>query len=198
MVARVQAIIKTQKDMIRVYEMLAEGFEEIEALMPVDVLRRGGIDIQTVSVAAGRSVRSSHGVAIEADLVFSEADFSLGDMVLLPGGLPGATNLDAHAGVRQVLAEYAAHGKRIGAICAAPLVLGRMGLLRGRRATCYPGFEKYLEGADTTGELFTIDGNVITGRGPAAALDYSIAVLSLLAGGEKAEETASGMGRHWL
>lgn len=184
--------------MAKVFEMLAEGFEEVEALMPVDVLRRGGVDVKTVSTTDSRIVRSSHGVAIEADVMFDEAEFDGADMVLLPGGLPGATNLDVHVGVKRVLSDFAEQGKLIGAICAAPLVLGRSGLLSGKRATCYPGFEKYLEGATTTGELFTIDGKIITGRGPAAAFDYSLAVLSMLEGSKKADEVASGMGRQWL
>jgi len=117
--------------------------------------------------------------------------------VLLPGGMPGAANLDMHEGVRGVLADYAARGKRIGAICAAPMVLGRMRLLKGLRATCYPGFERYLEGAAVTGELFTVDGNVITGRGPAAAAPYAIKILSLLVSDTVAHDVAEGMGMFW-
>jgi len=184
--------------MSKVFELLAEGFEEVEALMPVDVLHRGGVEVFTVSTSAQRSVKGAHGVVVEADLLFAETDFAAGTMLLLPGGMPGAANLDMHTGVRQVIADYAEQGKRIGAICAAPMVLGRMGLLKGRKATCYPGFEKYLDGAAYTGELYTIDGNIITGKGPIAAFDYSVAILSLLKGDGTADEVANGMGYSWL
>lgn len=184
--------------MAKVFELLAEGFEEIEALMPVDVLRRGGVDVLTVSISSERAVKGAHGVVVEADFVFDEADFESADMLLLPGGMPGAANLDAHTGVRKLLTDHANKGKRIGAICAAPMVLGRLGLLKGRDATCYPGFEKYLEGANATGELYVIDGNIITGKGPAAAFNYSLAILSLLCGDQVAEQVGLGMGSNWL
>jgi len=176
---------------------LAEGFEEVEALMPVDVLRRGGVDVSTVSITAQRAVKGAHDVVVEADTTFDEADFDSADMLLLPGGMPGAAHLDAHVGVQEVLLRYANAGKRIGAICAAPMVLGRLGLLKGREATCYPGFEQYLEGAHATGKLFVIDGNIITGKGPAAAFDYSLALLSQLCGKEVAEQVGLGMGHEW-
>lgn len=165
--------------MYKVYEFLANGFEEIEGLAPVDILRRAGIDIQTVSITGSERVQSSHGVTVLADKTFEEAgDFSDADMLLLPGGMPGSTNLNAHEGVRQALLRQNAQGKRIGAICAAPMVLGSLGLLQGRRATCSPGFKEYLTGAEYTGELFTVDGNIITGEGPAATLPYAYKILS--------------------
>lgn len=183
--------------MAKVYEFLADGFEEVEALAPVDVLRRGGVEVRTVSVTGRRDVEGSHGIALRADMLFEEADFSGADMLLLPGGMPGSASLDMHSGLRGVLAAHAASGRFVGAICAAPMVLGRMGLLDGRRATCYPGFEKYLEGAVPTGELFTVDGNIITGKGPAASLPYAYRILSLLSGDAAAREVAEGMGFYW-
>lgn len=183
--------------MAKVYEFLADGFEEVEALAPVDVLRRGGVEVLTVSVTGQPCVKSSHGVSVCADVLFEEAGFEDADMLLLPGGMPGSATLDSHAGVRAALAAQAAAGRRIGAICAAPMVLGRMGLLKGRRATCYPGFEKYLEGAEATGELVTVDGNIVTGRGPAASLPYAYTILSLLEGDEAARLVAEGMGWYW-
>lgn len=135
--------------MAKVYEFLATGFEDIEALIPLDIMRRAGVDFKTVSVTGDRLVESAHGVKLEADLLIEEANFSDADLIMLPGGLPGATNLNAHEGVRRALVEQNARGKMIGAICAAPMVLGGLGMLEGKRATCYPGFEKYLEGADT-------------------------------------------------
>lgn len=179
--------------MIKVYEFLADGFEDIEGLAPVDVLRRGGVDIQTVSVTGSEYVETSHGVTLRADILFEDARFDDAAMLLLPGGMPGSATLDAHEGLREVLLSHASHGGYIGAICAAPLVPGRLGLLRGYRATCYPGFEKYLEGADYTAECVTVDGKFVTGNGPGAVLPYALTLLSLLAGEDKAREIATGM-----
>lgn len=175
-----QRVVKPtkQKTMAKVYEFLATGFEEVEALLPVDILRRAGVEIKTVSVTGDTWVTSSHGVTIQADLKFEDIPhFDDVDMLLLPGGMPGATNLNEHAGVREALLAHHAKGKRIGAICAAPMVLGSLGLLKGRKATCSPGFEKYMEGADYTAELFTVDGNIITGEGPAATFPYAYEIL---------------------
>lgn len=170
--------------MAKVYEFLANGFEEIEALAPVDILRRGGVEVKTVSVTGSEWAESSHGVTVRADLKMEDADLNDADMLLLPGGMPGATNLNAHEGVRQALMAQAAKGGKIGAICAAPMVLGSLGLLRGRHATCSPGFEKYMDGAEYTAELFTVDGNIITGEGPAATLPYAYKILSMFVGNQ--------------
>lgn len=165
--------------MAKIFEFLANGFEEIEALAPVDILRRGNQEVYTVSVTGSQFVESSHGITVKADLLFEEADLSEADMLLLPGGMPGSANLNNHEGVRQALSAHYAKGKRLGAICAAPMVLGSLGILRGRRATCSPGFEIYLEGAEYTAELFTIDGNIITGEGPAASFPYAYKILEM-------------------
>lgn len=164
--------------MAKVYEFLANGFEEIEGLAPVDILRRGGVDIKTVSITGSEYVETSHGVMVKADLVFEKADLSDAEMLMLPGGMPGSTNLCEHEGVRKILVEQYNKGKRIGAICAAPMVLGSIGLLAGKKATCSPGFQKYLTGAEYTGDLFTVDGRIITGEGPAATLPYAYKILS--------------------
>lgn len=179
--------------MAKIYQFIADGSEEIESLAVVDILRRGGVDIKTVSINDTCEVTLSHGVKVLADLTFAEADLSDADMLLLPGGLPGATNLQAHAGVCKALTEQAAKGGKIGAICAAPMVFGSLGLLKGRKATCYPGFEKYLDGAEYTHELFTVDGNIITGEGPAATLPYAYKILSMFVGEEKTKELQDGM-----
>lgn len=176
-----------------VYEFLATGFEDIEALAPLDILRRGGVEIKTVSITGDLIVESAHGVGIKADLLFEDADLASADLLMLPGGLPGATNLNEHEGLRRALVEHNAKGKRIAAICAAPLVLGGLGLLEGRLATCYPGFESHLKGATYTAELYTIDGNITTGRGPAASLPYGYALLEQLAGEEVAKQLRDGM-----
>lgn len=164
--------------MAKVYEFLANGFEEIEGLAPVDILRRGGVEVITVSVTGDLMVETSHGITVMADALLEETDLSDADMLLLPGGMPGSKNLNAHEGVRAAVMAQAAKGGRIGAICAAPMVLGSLGLLQGKRATCSPGFEVYMDGAEYTAELFTVDGNIITGEGPAATLPYAYRILS--------------------
>jgi len=179
--------------MAKVYEFLANGFEEIEALAPVDILRRGGVEVVTVSVNGTQYVESSHGVTVKADAMFEDVDLKDADMLLLPGGLPGSTNLRDHAGVCDALLKQAERNGRIGAICAAPMVLGKLGLLRGKRATCSPGFEKYLDGADYTADLFTTDGNIITGEGPAATLPYAYEILSFFAPKEVVDKLKHGM-----
>ena len=179
--------------MAKVYEFLANGFEEVEGLAPVDILRRGGVDIKTVSVTGSEYVETSHGITIKADLTIENTDLSDADMLLLPGGLPGATNLRDHEGVCAALKAQAAKGGRIGAICAAPLVLGHLGLLEGRYATCYPGFEGELKGATYTAQLVTVDGNVVTGKGPAAAFEYAFTLLSILKGEKVVSDLRKGM-----
>ena len=165
--------------MAKIYEFLADGFEEIEAMAPVDILRRGHQEVITLSVNGALWVESSHGITIKADMLFEEADLSDADMLLLPGGMPGSVNLNQHEGVRQALLAQDEKGRRIGAICAAPMVLGSLGLLQGRRATCSPGFETYLTGAEYTHELVTIDGHIITGEGPAASFPYAYEILRM-------------------
>ena len=179
--------------MAKVYEFLATGFEDIEALIPLDVMRRASVDFKTVSITGDLYVESAHGVSIKADMLIEDADLSDADLIMLPGGLPGATNLNAHNGVKKAVVEQNARGKMIGAICAAPMVLGGIGLLQGRRATCYPGFEKYLEGAEYTHELCTVDGNITTGEGPAAALPYAYTLLAALTDKHTADQVAEGM-----
>jgi len=180
--------------MAKVYEFLANGFEEIEGMAPVDILRRGGVDIKTVSVTGSEYVQSSHGITIKADLKFEDiADFDDADMLMLPGGMPGSVNLNEHQGVRKAILKQFESGKRVGAICAAPMVLGSLGILRGKKATCSPGFEKYMDGADYTAELYTIDGNIITGEGPAATLPYAYQILSFFVPEDKVRQLMGGM-----
>ena len=185
--------IKQQNIMAKVYMFLADGSEEIESLIPVDVFRRGGVDVKTVSINGSEYVTASHGVTIKADLKFEDADLSDADLLMLPGGLPGATNLNAHEGVRQALLRQYEGGKLVAAICAAPMVLGSLGIVNGKRATCYPGFEKYLDGAEYTRELCTVDGNVVTGEGPAATLPYAYTLLAMLTSEQTAQSVAEGM-----
>src|SRR5574344_42753 len=168
-----------------IYEFLAEGFEEIEALAPVDVLRRGGLEVHTVSVTGNIMVTSSHGVTVKSDVLFENVDFSNASLLLLPGGMPGSVNLNNHDGVKAAVLNHYKSGKLVGAICAAPMVLGGLGILKGKKATCSPGFEKYLDGAEYTSALCTVDGNVVTGKGPAATLPYSYTLLGILTDEDK-------------
>lgn len=182
--------------MAKVYVFLADGFEDVEALIPVDVLRRGGVEVVTVSTTDFPLVESAHGVNIEADLQFEQCDFADADLLMLPGGMPGAANLYAHEGVCKAVCNQAAAGKKVSAICAAPaVVLAQLGLLEGKKATCYPGFEQALKdaGATYTADLVTVDGNITTGEGPAAAFPYAYELLSQLMNKEVSDQVAEGM-----
>lgn len=181
--------------MAKVYVFLADGFEDVEALIPVDVLRRGGVDVVTVStIDDSQIVESAHGVQMVADALFDECDFSDADLLMLPGGMPGAANLYAHQGVCEAVRRQFQAGKRLSAICAAPaVVLAQLGLLDGRRATCYPGFEQLLTKAEYTGELVTVDGNITTAEGPAAAFPYAYELLGQLVSKDVARQIAVGM-----
>ena len=176
-----------------IFVFLADGFEEIEAITPIDVLRRAGLNVQTVSVMEEQIVVGAHGIPVVADKMFADIHLEDAEMLLLPGGLPGATNLDAHQGLSDMIMEFASEGKALAAICAAPLVFGNRGLLQGKKATCYPGFESYLIGAEYTAALVEIDGNFITAKGPGAAMDFAFAIVEKYCGTEKVNELKSGM-----
>ena len=176
-----------------IFVFLAEGFEEIEALTPVDVLRRAGLSVQTVSVMDEQVVAGAHGVPVLADKMFAEINPEDAEMILLPGGLPGATNLDSHEGLSRLILDFAEADKPLAAICAAPLVLGNRGLLQGKKATCYPGFETYLQGAEYTAALVEKDGNIITGKGPGAAMEFAFAIVEKYCGMDKVNELKQGM-----
>ena len=176
-----------------IYVFLAEGFEEVEALTPVDVLRRAGLPVKTVSVTGVLTVNGAHGVPVIADMVFEEVKEADTEMIVLPGGLPGAKNLDAHKGLSDLIMAFAEAGKPLSAICAAPLVYGKRGLLKGKKATCYPGFDNFLEGAEYTAAMVEKDGNIITGKGPGAAMEFALAVVELLQGKDKVAELRKAM-----
>lgn len=179
--------------MEKVYEFLADGFEEIEALGPVDVLRRGGVEVNTVSVSGTLTVTSAHGVKVQADMLLADADLADAALLLIPGGMPGAQNVDECEAVRRALLAQNNAGRRIGAICAGPMVLGHLGILKGRRATCYPGFDKELDGAEYTADPITVDGNIITGKGPGATLDYAYTLLEMFKGERVTRMMKEGM-----
>lgn len=151
--------------------LLAEGFEEVEALAPVDIMRREGIDVKTVGIA-GIEVRGTHGITVRADMTADEVNEAEISAVVFPGGMPGSLNLDASPYANEFIAAAIMNGGHIAAICAAPLVLGRRGLLRGKRATCFPGFEGELMGATVTGEAVVTDGNITTARDFRAAAEF--------------------------
>lgn len=188
-------VILNYKDMAKVYVFLANGFEDVEALIPVDVLRRGGVEVVTVSTDEdSQVVESAHGVGIVADAMFGDCDFSDADLLMLPGGMPGASNLYEHEGVRRAVLAQAAAGKKVSAICAAPaVVLAQLGVLDGKQATCYPGFERLLDKAQYTAALVTVDGNITTAEGPAAAFPYAYELLAQLVDKATADQIAEGM-----
>ena len=181
--------------MAKVYVFFANGFEDIEALAPVDILRRGGVEVVTVSINDTNKVESAHGVTILTDVTFEEiSSFADADLLMLPGGMPGASNLFAHEGVREALNAQFAAGKKIAAICASPaVVLAPLGILDGKRATCYPGFEDELMGATPTGTLVEVDGQFITGKGPAAVFEFGYAIVEFLKDKATADALRQGM-----
>lgn len=176
-----------------IYAFLATGFEEVEALGPIDVCRRAGLEVKTVSIMDNLTVQGAHGVGIVADSMFADNDYSNADMLFLPGGMPGAANLNAHEGLRQAILAHNAQGKPLAAICAAPMVYGNLGLAEGKKMTCYPGFEQYLTGAEYTAALVQKDGMMFTGKGPAAALALGYAIVEHFKGAEVAEGLKQGM-----
>ena len=167
---------------------LADGFEEIEGLTVVDVLRRAGLPVKTVSIMGRREVTGSHQITVLADVLFEETSFEETAALVLPGGMPGTLNLGAHSGVTETVSRSYQEGKMVAAICAAPSVLGQLGILKGRRATCYPGFEEKMTGAVATGAKAEVSDNVITGKGMGAAIPFALALVGQLLGEEKARE----------
>ncbi len=176
-----------------IYAFFADGFEEIEAFTAIDTLRRAGFDVVMVSVTGDEIVVGAHDISVLCDSMFENCDFFDAALLLLPGGMPGASTLEKHEGLRKLIADFAAKNKPLAAICAAPMVLGKMGLLKGRKVTCYPSFEQYLEGAECVDELVVRDGNIITGMGPGGAMHFALAIVEMLEGAEKVAELKEAM-----
>ena len=172
----------------RVSVFLADGFEEIEGLTVVDLLRRAGVEVTTVSITGDYTIHGAHKIDVQADKLFDEVNYGEEDMVILPGGMPGTLNLGAHEGVKEVLAQFYKEEKYIGAICAAPSVLGKYGMLEGRKATSYPGFEEALNCAEYVTDPVAVSDFVITSRGLGTAIEFSLTLIEKLVGAEKAEE----------
>lgn len=178
-----------------VYLFLANGFEETEAIAPVDVLRRSGVEVLTVAVeeSSDMVIEGAHGINVRADIALSDVDFSDIDAIVLPGGMPGTKNLDENADVRQAIKYCYDNNKLICAICAAPSILGHMGLLAGRKATCFPGFERELHSSVFTGASVTVDGNIITADGPGSALSFAEAIAAKFVGETAARRVTDSM-----
>ncbi len=163
-----------------IYVFLAEGFEEIEAITVIDVLLRGEVDVKTVSITDSLQVTGSHGISVIADTVIDKTDIKNADAVIFPGGMPGTKNLDESKEVDRIIFEANNSGKWIAAICAAPMILGKRGLLKGKEAVCFPGFEKYLEGAVVKADKAIVSANIITSRGAGTAFDFAWTILSVI------------------
>jgi protein deglycase len=172
--------------LVMIYLFLEDRFEEVEALAPIDILRRAGADLKTVG-ESGRVVTGAHGVSVMADLLESDVSFDNMDMVILPGG-PGTSNHEKSAVVRDALLYCEKNKKLIGAICAAPSVLGHLGILRGKKAVCFPGFEAELEGATVLQDPVCVSQNVITARGAGVAIEFALALTAAVFGDKKSEE----------
>lgn len=179
--------------MSRVCVFLAEGFEEIEGLTVVDILRRAGVETQTVSISEDPMVAGSHGISVKADVCLTDADFQETELLVLPGGMPGTKHLGACVRLTDLLTEFHQAGKRVAAICAAPGVLGDLGILKGRKAACYPGFEDRLAGAEVVFDRVVTDGNVTTSRGMGTAIAFALELVKLLVSEEKALEIKKGI-----
>lgn len=169
---------------------IADGCEEIEALTVVDLLRRAGIPIDMISVSGKKTVTGAHGITFETDTTLAETDFSSLDGIILPGGMPGTIHLKENPDVIRTIQTFDEAGKLVAAICAAPTVLGAAGVLEGKKATCYPGMEDGLTGADFAAEPVVVDGHIITSRGMGTAIDFSLAIIAFFTDSKQADALA--------
>ena len=177
-------------DMSKVAVFFGTGFEEIEALTVVDILRRADIETDMVSVMGEKSVTGSHKIAVEMDKLLEEVNFDQVDVIVLPGGLAGTKNLEACEPLMEQVDRFVSSGKTVAAICAAPSILGHRGHLKGKKACSYPSFESHLEGAEVLHQPAVIDGNIVTGRGMGASVPFGLAILEKLKGKETARQMA--------
>lgn len=179
--------------MSKIGVFMAEGCEEIEGLTVVDVARRAGLEIEMISVSGEREVKGSHGIVFHADTVIDQADFGGFDGIVLPGGMPGTLNLGESETVNRVIKEFAESGRLVAAICAAPSVLGQAGILEGKKATCHPGFEEKLTGADCKEEPVVVDSNVITSRGMGTAIPFALEIVRYFLDDAAVEKVCAGL-----
>jgi 4-methyl-5(b-hydroxyethyl)-thiazole monophosphate biosynthesis len=179
--------------MDKVYVFLADGFETVEALAPVDVMRRAGLQVTTVSIMGRSNVVSAQNVTVVADVLFEDVVFDDASALVLPGGGVGTDNLSAHEPLRALLVDACSRGMLVAAICAAPMVFGRIGILKGKKATCYPGCEGDLFDAEYTAAAVEQDGNIITACGPGASFDFGFAIIERFCGAGVVETLRSQM-----
>lgn len=175
-----------------IYVMLAQGFEEIEALAFVDILRRADINVETVSIYDHKNVKGSHGIEVIADKILSDIT-DMSDGIVLPGGIPGTYNLQKNDKLIELLKNYNEKGKFVAAICAAPSILGEIGILRGKKATCYPSFENKLIGSTISHDMVVVDGNIITSRGAGTAHEFALKFVEIIKGKNISDELRSSM-----
>ena len=176
-----------------IYTMLADGFEEVEALAVIDVLKRADYEVKTVSIQDKEVVTGAHNIGIVADLTWRRADFDQCDMIFLPGGMPGTKYLEKYKPLTELLTDFYQNGGKVAAICAAPGIFERLGFLKGRNATSYPSVMEQLKSARTSLEPVVVDGNVTTSRGLGTAIDFSLSLIGQLEGSAKAEEIAESV-----
>ncbi len=178
---------------MKIFVFLANGFEEIEAIAPIDIFRRAQIDVTTVSIYEIKEVTSAHGITVQADSIFSETDFSGEKLLYLPGGMPGTKNLDEHDGLKKLLQSQADKNNPIAAICAAPSILGKMGLLDGKEAICYPGFEELLTGATISKDKLVKTGNINMAKAAGVAIPFALKIVEELKGKDQADKVANSI-----
>lgn len=179
--------------MSNVYVFFADGFEEIEGLTVIDVLRRAGLSVHMVSISGKTEVTGSHGIRVLTEQNIDQVQEDSGDLLVLPGGMPGTLNLGACEALKQKLQTAKEKGVRVGAICAAPSILGDLGLLNGKKAVCYPGFEERLTGAAVGREPVVTQDHITTSRGMGTAIDFALELVRLMAGKEKASSVAESI-----
>jgi 4-methyl-5(b-hydroxyethyl)-thiazole monophosphate biosynthesis len=178
---------------MQIYLFLAEGFEEIEAIAPIDIFRRAGLIVTTVSISDEKAVTGAHGITVLADSIFEQTNFVEDSMLFLPGGLPGTTNLDNHSGLKTLIQIQSDKGNKMAAICAAPSIFGKMGLLADKEAICYPGFENQLQKATLSTSDTIRSGNIFTAKAAGSAMDFTLMIVSDLKGKEVAEAIRASM-----
>lgn len=178
---------------MKIYIFLAEGFEEIEAIAPIDIFRRAGIEVLTVSVSDSKIVTGAHAIPVVADCLFADAIINPEDMLFLPGGMPGTTNLEKHEGLRQLILEMSSKGAKLAAICAAPSIFGNLGMLEGLEAICYPGFENSLKGALLSDQKIVKSDNIFTAKAAGVAIEFALKLVADLQGEEAAESISKAI-----
>jgi 4-methyl-5(b-hydroxyethyl)-thiazole monophosphate biosynthesis len=178
---------------MQIYLFLAEGFEEIEAIAPIDIFRRAGLNVTTISITQDKAVTGAHGITVLADSTFANQNFDNNSLLFLPGGIPGTTNLDNHVGLKNLVKLQAEKSGRIAAICAAPYILGKLGLLAQKEAICYPGFENQLYNATLSEKNIVSSENIYTAKAAGVALEFALTIVSKLKGPDMATSIRNAM-----